>query len=147
MAAEAESEMALERQRSGRRPSFVAKREEGMRKRSDQHIEEEGLLDSPSISIRRFSLGDTIGDEGDGMIFGQFLPVEEEVNVGTVTTGGVSGKGVSVEHKGGFQLGVASGLRQIVVPESRSAGCSSKCLINVTWKELKMLPSTVSQKW
>ena len=102
---------------------------------------------SPGISIRWFSPGDIIGEEGDGVIFRWFLPVEEEVNIDIVTTCRGGGAGASVKHKGGSQLGVALGSRQIVVPGSRSAGCSSKCSMKVTWKELKMLPSTVSQRW
>jgi len=50
-----------------------------------------------------------------------------------------------VEQEGASQLGLALGLMQIMVPGKRSVGCSSRCLRKVTWKELNMLLSIVSQ--
>jgi hypothetical protein len=89
-------------------------------------------------------------EEEGGVNLGRFSPVEGEEDVGTVSEGremGEGGRGGEIGRREGVsQLGVALGSRQIIVPGRRSVGCSSKCSTNVTWKELKMLPSTVSQR-
>jgi hypothetical protein len=151
VAAEAELETAFERQQSGRRPSFEAIQEEGMRTRSDRCREGKAeLLCGSGVSIRQFLPGYMSEEEEGGVNLRWFSPVEGEEDVGTVSEGremGEGGRGGEIgRRKGASQLGVALGSRQIIMPGRRLAGCSSKCSMNVTWKELKMLPSTVSQR-
>ena len=122
-----------------------------MHTRSDRCREGEAeLLCGSGVSIRWFSPGCMSEEEEGGINLGWFSPVEGEEDVGTVSEGretGEGGRGGKISRRESVsQLGVASGSRQIVVPGRRSAGCSSKCSTNVTWKELKMLPSTVSQR-
>ena len=83
--------------------------------------------------------------EGDaGVNLGQFSPVVEVILSEMEGVRGWGMVGESVEGEGMSQLGMASGSMQIVVPGRRLAGCSSRCLRKVIWKELKMLPFVVS---
>src|SRR6266705_3490229 len=60
---------------------------------------------------------------------------------------GSEGGGWAVGNGAVSQLGGASGGNVTVVPGSKSAGCSSKCSTNVTWKELKIFPFEGSHRW
>jgi hypothetical protein len=123
--------------------------EEGICNQLDQHTEEEGVSTErdPSISIRQFLPGLTMGEVKDGVSMRQFSPSEGESIISVVLLdleieGGGEGMGGEA-----FQLGMASGSMHMVVPGRRLTSCSSRCLRKVTWKELKMLPSIVSQRW
>jgi hypothetical protein len=154
-AAEEELEIASERWRVGRRPSSVAKQEEGTHDWVDRHREgeEDSSEGGPGVSKWRFSPGAKLEEEEDGVSMRWFSPFESECKVVVVVLGmevwedekegGVGGQVVACN--GASQLGGAFGSMEIVVPGRRSTGCSSRCFRNVTWKELKMLPSVVSQ--
>ena len=69
---------------------------------------------------------------GEGMM-GGYVGVQRSI------AGGGGGR-VAVDS----QLGGESGFKEIVVPGRRSVGCSSRCSMNVTWKESKIRPETLS---
>jgi hypothetical protein len=59
---------------------------------------------------------------------------------------GIAGAVTAEDGVGTSQLGAQSGLNLITVPGRRLVGWACRCLINVTWKELKTFPVVVSHK-